>query len=191
MPVNDLSPGFVKVYYGTSGRTSVQTLPVDPINPSPGTTGNELANYSGGTTTLAAFATQYGPLMADFTGPAYTIIFAELWSKPLPTSNPIFIESVPIGLPGTGNPPDSGATQVVMTHRTTNGGLHRWYFIGASGDPDQRASIASAPARALAMSNYLIGNDSVVFGRDNGKLFAPLFYTSKINDAVRKDILGL
>jgi hypothetical protein len=126
----------------------------------------------------------FRPMFSSLT----TIISAEFWYQPTPTSDPIWIYEHPINLPGTTGATSVSMGQIVITFRTALGGLARLYLMepAAAHTVNVRVNGTALTGTNLAISNYVKGPTSVFLGRDNAALMVPIFYTTKINDALRK-----
>lgn len=191
MGVNSLAPGFVKIKYGTAGNQSTMTLPVKPVSPQPGTFANQVDTADGTPATLSVIIDDFVALIVPFFGTDVSFGSAELWSKPLPESDPVFVEAINLDTNGTNAGTTDRTLQAVMTHRSSNGGLHRLYLIGIVGEPDVRDLAPFDSNAGQALSDYLISGSSFIFARDNGRLFAPIAFTTKTNDTLRKKRLDL
>lgn len=188
MAHNSLSPAFVKLYYNISSITHVQTIPVQPSGtPTVGTEPN-VVPASGGPIALSQFITDYMVVFRPMFSSLTTIQSAEFWYMPTPTSDPIWIYDHPINLAGTTGATSTLMSQGVLTFRTALGGIFRWYGmeLAAGFALNQRIAGTSLTSQTLALSNYLKGSTSCFLGRDNAKLMVPIWYSSKINDALRK-----
>lgn len=191
MAQNSISPGFVKIYYTVETRPHVMTIPVIPIDPDPLVVGNELQQKNG-------FAAVFGTAMTDlvtaikaFYSTSSEFQYAELWSKPLPTDDPIFVEVFPLAILGIAGSAAVKSSQTVLTHRTIYGGIHRLYLMETVQQPNLRDVAPFAPGGAQNLSLAISNAFSVVVGRDGGVLTAPKAYTTKTNDVLRKKQLSL
>lgn len=191
MAQNDLSPGFVILFYQVGTRQHRMVLPVKPIAPVPGTIGNELEQKDGDPQSFVTAITAFFLLIKGFYNTGADFIRAELWSKPTPESNPIFVEVHEITDNGTSATATQVDGQAVLTHRTAAGGIHRLYLMESTFPANTREAAPFASGGLNSLSNYLTGDDSVIFGRDNAPLIAPVAFTTKVNDALRKKRLQL
>jgi hypothetical protein len=188
MAHNSLSPAFVKLYYNFNNITHVQTIPVIPSGtPTVGSLPN-VTPITGSPITFAQFMTDYMVVFRPFFHNLTTIQSAEFWYQSTPTADPIWIYDHPINLTGSSGSVNTSMGQIVLTMRTALGGIYRWYAMEPSSalPLNVRTPGAALATTVLALSNYLKGSTSCVYGRDNASLQVPIFSTTKINDALRK-----
>lgn len=191
MAINDISPGFVIITYSLALRIHKMTLPVRPVTPDPLITGNLLENNSGTPVSLGGSVDALIAIIKGFFNTGAEFVSAELWSKPTPADNPLFIESYAIGVVGTSPTATQTDGQAVLTHRTTGGGLHRLYLMESSFVANTRETAPFVSGALNTLSQYMRGNAGWITGRDNARLSAPIAFTTKVNDALRKRRLNL
>lgn len=191
MPVNDISPGFVVITYAIGTRIHKMTLPVFPAVPDPLATNNELYENDGDVIVFGTAVTAFVNLIKGFYNTATDFTSAELWSKPTPADNPLFIEAVTLALNGTSGTVPVVDGQAVLTHRTTGGGLHRLYLMESTFPANTRELNPFASGALNSLSAFMRGVNGWVKGRDGGQLTAPIAFTTKTNDALRKRRLNL
>lgn len=188
MAHNSLWPGFVKISYTNNLIQHNMTLPLQPV---PGWTSGvapELVTKSGGTLSAALAVT--GIMTAMRPAFATTTLFdaAEFWFYDDPDSDPVWVWTEPIGLAGTSASAVMPMGQAVMSFRTVHGGIYRMYLMEPSllFTINTRQAWPAFPAVGAAIANYVIGNSSVVRGRDNGNVVIPMWNSVKTSDAIRK-----
>jgi len=166
-------------------------LPVIPVSPSPLSVDNELRTNDGGTVTLTAGVTAFLNVIKSFHNTATDYTLAELWSQPTPADDPLFIEVIEPAISGTSASAPTLMGQVIITHRTAVGGIHRLYLMNPINAPNTRATAPFPVGNAKALSDYMKGNTGWIYGRDGGRIVAPIAQTTKINDALRKKQMNL
>lgn len=187
MAINSLYPGFVKLHYSILSREHTMTIPTKPFQAIGGQWFLEMKNTPGGglwTTLVDAFAAAIKPLLHT-TG---TFTNAELWTMSSPTADPVFEEVYNVNVAGTNATAAVAYGQVSMTYRTQGGGLYRFVLLEASQAPNVEI-FPPYVSPYLAINTYLIGNTSMVFGRNGGALIAPIRILSKTNDMLRRKYL--
>jgi len=189
MAKNSLSPGFVKMYYGRGGSQHVHTIPIKFHDAPVAGSDPLLLKHDASGTNFGFLVEEYADLFKALFAATETIDHAEVWSQPTPDDDPVWIFSDAISVAGTNGVATSVGSEAVMTFRTASGGLYRWYCMEPSLPPNQVYSPATFPAAYAAISDYLIGGDSWVYGRDNGKVAVPLSMKTKTNDVLRRLLL--
>lgn len=194
MAHNSLAPGFVKLYYSFNSITHVQTLPVKPQGSI--TVGSEpdFEQNDGTPVAMSAAIDEYVTLFEQYFGSTTNVLYAEFWSQPLSTDDPIWVYTHAIGTVGASGTASANASQLVITYRTSLGGLFKHYFMEITGavalnTRDPYPFVASSTNDL--MSTYLMAPEGWIYGRDGGELVVPLYATSKTNDALRKRRIGL
>ena len=194
MAENSLSPGFAKFYYtGPTGIQHVATLPVAPpagfTNPgfNPTITTKDDDTVSFGTAALA-----YGQLLAEILEPLSTVQFAEYWSKPTPASDPIYIYTQAINLPGTNALSGDPTYQIMMTTRTDAGGVAKFAVMGCPRLVGAKETDPTANSDLENLYQFLLKPGlpgvSIFTGRDGGWPIAFLGYFGKTNDSLRRKV---
>lgn len=193
MTINSLSPAFLKLYSTFSTITHVMTLPVVPSGTwTPGVQ-PDLATYGGGSQSLESCMSLLMPVLRPFFGSTTEFNRVEAWHKPTPESDPIWIYTSVIALPGLAASASANNLQGVVTFRTNLGGMFKFYMMEMqSGQTvNLRDPYPFTTTIATNLANMLMAATSFVYGRDGGKLVVPMYYTTKYNDALRKRRLGI
>jgi hypothetical protein len=124
-----------------------------------------------------------------------TFVSAEFWSKPQPSDDPVWVFEHPIGVIGTVSGSVQLAGELVFSYRTAGGHLMKQYFMDFSDaiPLNVRTPLGSIGAGANAnIRDYTLGSTAWATGKDGFFPVAPLNYTSKMNDTLRrKEIFGL
>lgn len=182
MASNSLYPGFIRLVYTGNAHLHIQTIPIISIDPSGGSYNIGLR---GGTQDLWTDAiVDYITVAKPFLAAADDFVSASLWEVPTIGADPIFLEETMLGIAGTGGTAVANS-QTVITFRTNQGGLYRWYLMEGSNAVDVIVNPPFAGAAATFVA-YMVGATSLVAGRDGGLLTSAVRYVTKINDALRK-----
>ena len=194
MAVNDLAPGFIRLFYNDSTLSHVQTIGINQPNlgsPSSASTvldkGGLAQNWRTG---LDAYLVFLQPLMHN----SSAVTLAELWSKPTPTSTPVIFDFyTPTFSPTGGISARVGYEQITMSFRTTNGGVAYWKLFGSTDTtPGKYQNLNQASGLTtdeIGVRDYLISNSSIFFGRDNSYYAAPRNISHRLNDAIRRRLM--
>lgn len=188
MTHNPLSPGFVKIYSVQNLVTHVQTAQVIPAGTPVAGIEPDFQRFDETTASMSTLIDEYIVLVKPLFGSDTSFTTAEFWSQPAPEDDPVWIFTHPIGVVGTGTAASQDLLQAVMTFRTMIGGLYKLYFMEISGDVPQnlRASYPFSAGPYATLAAYMISDDGWIWGRDNSPLAVPIFFTTKVNDALRK-----
>ena len=183
-----LYPGFVKIRYTGNGHVHYQTLPVRPYQAVGGdwllvqksdVIGEEWTSW----------VDTYAALYKTFLNTADEVQVAHLWSFPDEDSDPVFIAEYALALAGT----NAGAAvpygQLVFTMRTQAGGLQRLFIMEGYYPANQKGYPPFPAGIPKNYTDFCVGNDSAIVGRDGEFLSSIVSYTSKYNDALRKKFL--
>lgn len=188
MALNNLSPAFVKIKYTVGSRVHTATIPTIPYGSViPGSEPNVTVR-TGVPRVFSTAVTDWVTLAKVFFAATGTFDTAEFWSKPNPTDDPVWIYTHSIGVAGTSAGGTYTSSQMAMTFRTAAGGLYRAYLMETAVAVNSNWTYALLPADQKAFADYLMGNTSWIYGRDNAFLVACLFSRTKTNDALRRQL---
>jgi hypothetical protein len=190
MAVNDISPGFVKLYYNSGGRNHVQTLPVKPVSPIAGGS-NDVYDAVGNPVSFFGAIATYAALLQNMLTSSDDIIRAELWSKPTPSDNPIFLQARDLSLAGAGTSAGEDFVQTSLTMRSASGGLLRHSLQDTKYNNNIVSSAPFSQGEITALVDYYLSDDAIVFARDGGRAITSIRFITKVNDAIRKKALDL
>lgn len=191
MAVNSLYPGFVKIKYTSVLGEHFKIYPVHGWGEAiPG----ELPEFTRPSAAPIAMNTAIDAWVAlakPFFGNSMNLVYAEAWKIDEVGEDPHFIYSYEIGELGNSGTATVSMLQVVMSYRTSMGGLFKDYYMDASGyfpvntkDPYPY----TAASREKDMSDYITSEaGSWIVGRDGSRAISPINLTTKTNDALRKD----
>ena len=187
MAVNDLAPGYAKLFYTSAGRAHVQTLPCS-YNPTTPTIGQEpVLDQQGGTTinagaAISAWLTAVRAVFHSST----TFTAYEFYQKSV-NSDPIFVYGQDLNIAGTSSTVNTPYAQAVLSFRTGAGNVMKTYLMEGAITVNQRIpNRISAAVPYGAVVTYLLGATNWIVGRDNAFPISGIYITTKFNDALRK-----
>jgi len=191
---NSISPGYVKLFYDNLvGTVNFRHTAVIPVTPEDEGGGVWTLQRRGGGTNIALpdAMDEYVALVKGIVNASTTFTVAELWSKPTPESDPMFIELYEIGVVGTDGGSASAANQMTLTFRSTEGGTGRTVVMGTVVLPNQSFLPPSwTGATGIGeIADYVCAADTWVTCRDGGFAYAPIRAMTKTNDVVRRKFL--
>lgn len=193
LPNNTPAPAFIDLQYATTVGGVVlnhhQIICVNPAVLSGATSTLTLKNATTllWTTALNALIALLQPLHHTST----IFIGAELWSKPTPSSDPIFIATAVLGTAGTSGTAPVSMAQTVIDFKGTDDSDLRFTILEGVSAANVRQGLAAMSASYQALVAYLYGATSFVYTRGNAYLSNVGFLTTKTNDRLRKKRMGL
>lgn len=190
MAINSLSPAFVKLYTVVAGHQHVMTIPTKfSGTPVPGEAPNLLAHNAssvGFASALDNLSTYAKVFLASADG---AIDYAEAWSQPNPTDDPVWIYTYQISDDGTSVGATVVANQSVWTFRSANGGVFRLYLMETALAVNIALPYTQFESDKKALADYITSALSWIYARDNGAPVVCLGYKSKFNDVLRRKYL--
>jgi len=191
MTVNSISPGWLKVSYFVGTHPHHQILPIKPITPVPGESDGFATTKDGDTYSIPSWLEeQYYPAWQPLFSTAASINQVELWSKPTPDDDPIWIFTYSgAGIVGTAGGTAVAAGQLMLTYRSLGGGIFKQYFMETPYPVNVVDPAPFSNAAQAGMADVITNNLSIVCARDNGFIGAELKSLTKTNDALRKKYL--
>lgn len=186
MAINDLAPGFIKLFYNSNGHNHVDTIPIRfSGTPIPGTMPNLLDagdNVVTALVGLTAYITALKPLL--HTSAAYTGY--EVYSKAI-GFDPLFVFGDDLNIPGTSAVAAVPDSEAVFTFRTAQGGVAKVYVMEGSSATNLRVAARTGAAGVVGtVTTFMLGSTNIRIGRDTAKIISGIYFTTKINDALRK-----
>jgi len=128
------------------------------------------------------------PLIRAFYVPSVDFIRAELW-RYIPSSfDAIFISSLAIGQGGAGTGTTVIAGQLVVTFRTSSGGILKVDLRGTTVSPGVKQAFPFNIGAGNALANYFLTVGCPFIGRDNGVPVSPLFLLPGQNERAWKRV---
>ena len=186
MAVNDLAPGYIKVFYNAASRPHIATLPVIwDGDPDVGVEPSVIQNN-----TLSALVSvavdEYCDAIRTIFHSTVTWTGYECYKKAV-GADPTFVFADDLALAGSSASVVNTDSQATLVFRTTEGGLMKIYLMEHSAANNARIPLKStAPAPWNTMFTYFTGALGFVVGRDGGRAIAGTYVTTKTNDALRK-----
>lgn len=193
---NSLSPGYVILHYtcqfGTELRPHKMTIPIEPGGAATPGIEPSVVNNSDDPVPLSTAVDNFLVGVLDVYSNQTQFTHAEYWSKPTPTSDPLYIYTYAMtGKIGTGGA-NISAGQATMSFRTNAGGIAKVTFMESNIPTTlvDQAPFASLDHQDIA--DFLVGDDGWHRGRDGGLLITSLKLVGKLNDVLRRRyILGI
>lgn len=187
MASHSLYPGFVKLHYTSNTHPHVMVLPVIPgLVGSVWTVSKVLGGvYNPWTDAIDAFVI----ILKALLNTADTIDSADLYQLASPTSVPVFRSTYLIGVNGTQSTATVPWEQMVWTFRNDDGGHLKVYLMEGVFPLNYRKTYSAAGSTAVALFDFVMSGAGFIFSRDEGIPIAPIFVTTKENDALRKRYL--
>lgn len=187
--INYPGPDELRIIYTVSGLTHTQRLNVDAVgSPAPGTLFNaiELVMADGTLQTAQAVTDAWVALLRPFFSTATTdFVRAELWHYEPESFSADYVSAYDIALAGSSGGTYVPAGQVILTFRTTEGGVMKIALMEST----VAAGISLTPPYGginLALANYVIDENAPFLGRDTSYPFANIAYHPGQNEAVFK-----
>lgn len=189
MPVNNLSPAYTVIEYGTPFGSHRMTLPTVPafidVDAIAKFDLRGLAAHVSCEVAIDAFIAVLRP----FLGTTSIIGNYTVFRKPTPADVPIPIFAKSASLAGTGNAGVySKSTQATITWRTTNFGIFKLVVLDTvvHGGVYERIVSPASIAAIQNMHNEVTQDVSFLAGRDEGRPETFLQAAFKLNDFLRK-----
>lgn len=186
MAVHSIQPGFIEIQYVYSNILHKMRIPVIPDSGWVIGTNPDLFRKNGALVAMGAAVDEFIAVLKPLFSSSTDFTKAEAWFYPDGVDNPVWVYTHAIGLPGTNAGANVQSSQQVITFRTLQGGIAKYYMMEGVFTPNVRNSYPFGAGVITNLSNYLIGATSWSVGRDNGTLVVPMWATSKTNDAIRK-----
>ncbi len=189
MSEHPIAPGWVDILVNDGKRNHHNKLPVSPAGTVTIGTEPSFQTKGGSSVPMSDLVAAWATLIKPFYAAAVTIVEADFWSQPSAESDPVWVYAVPIGVIGTATGATTYTRQYMETFRTMSGNLLKLVFLPCA------ASIPVDVAGGLTVTDpiaaFVVSNDDWIIGRDNAFPAAPLSYSVKTNDALRRKELGL
>lgn len=187
MAINCLAPAYLKVYYTSNGHEHVMTLPVK----NDGTGADfDLILYDDTTESQAEAMTDLVTLLQPLFNEADSFAGWEAYTQADCESAPVFRNAGTFtSIEGSNPSADEPWSQGVMTFKTSAGGRGRFQLMEGVFNPNSKLAAPTFTGALEDLRDFLVGNTSFIYGRDNGKLLLPLNWVTKINDKLRDKFL--
>lgn len=185
MPTS-LAPGYVKVTYDGALFPHHMTIPVKYSGtPTPGTE-PDLVLKDASTAAASAAIGSFIDVVRDFFNTSVHFGLAEAHTVNATTGEDQFIFAWNLGVLGTSPTATHATGEAVATFKTSVGSLYRLYMMESILTPNARALPPYSDPTIQALSDFVVGNSSPVYGRQNAYPFVPVSFITKNNDKLRK-----
>lgn len=184
MATNCLAPAYLKLFYESNGHDHVMTLPVK----NSGSGANfELERYDNSTIAQATGVTELMDVLLPLFDDSSSFSGWEAYLQADCESSPTFANAGTLmAADGTNVGAAAAWVQAVLTYKSSAGGRGKFQMMEGVFGINTHTAISGLSGIVKDLSDYLISSDSWIYARDNGKLTLPLFYTTKVNDVLRK-----
>ena len=185
MPTS-LAPGYVRVTYDGTLFPHHMTIPVNYSGvPTPGTEPDLVLKDASTDGVMSAIAALFAVIQPFFNVGVHFGL-AEAHTVDAVTGEDQFIFAWNLGLLGTSVAPTIPTTQFVFSFKTSLGSAYKLYLMETIIQPNLRDLPPYTEANRLALSDFVVGNSSPIYGRGNAYPFVPVSAISKTNDKLRK-----
>jgi len=181
-----LAPGYVRVTYDGTLFPHHMVIPInfDPAS-TPGVEPDIVLKDASSVPVSTAIADMFD-LVKTFFHTGTNFGNAEIHAVDDTTGEDSFIWTWNVGKVGTASGANFPTVQVVMSFKTAVGSQYKLYMMEPNNSANARFLPPYANAGILAMSDYIVGDSSPVYGRKNAYPLAPISFITKNNDKLRK-----
>lgn len=137
--------------------------------------------------TLDTVVTALEAVLDDLFYTTTTFNDVELWEYDPASFNATYRATYVIGTNGVGAGSSQADQQSIYTFRTTTGGIAKVDLRETISTPGNRVAYASVSAAHQALMDHITNAGMPYVGRDNGWIFAPLFFLPGTNEALWKE----
>lgn len=181
-----LAPGYVRVTY--SGELFPHHMVV-PVNydgvPTPGSEPDILLKDASSSGVIAAFSDMFD-LIIPFYSTSVVFGLAEAHTVDPDTGADAFIFSWNINKSGTVGLASNPTAQDVFIFKLSNGFLYKLYLMEDVNPANLKQLPTYPDPTSVALSDFITGNSSPVYGRHNAYPFTPVSRVTKFNDKLRQ-----
>ena len=183
---SSLSPGFIKLFYQANGNQHIDVIPVQPSGtPTPGTMPN-VTDAGLNIVTALAGLTAYVTAVKAFLNTASAYTGWEFYTQAV-GGDPVFIYGDDLNIAGTSVSAIIPDSQIIASYRSGNGGIGKVYIMEGTQAVNQRISGRTGAANPVGtLYTFLLGSTNIRICRDGGRPISGLWYTTKVNDALRR-----
>lgn len=182
-----VAPAYVKFNYTSNGHTHWQTLLCKLA------TGTfETPNLLLGDSTSSPWdtvAAGWSNILAAMLSEASIVNFAELWSKPEPDDDPIWLSVTSLADAGTATGAAVPYSMETFTFRTQAGSIMRVVVLEGTRAVNLKIPAGTGNANEEALHDYVMDPAAPWIGRDDSWPAVGIRYTTKTNDKLRKKFL--
>lgn len=190
MARHDLGPGWIVLKYTSNAHAHKAILPCTFDGaPSPGLE-PDLQKRVGGSIAATAAVSAYCNVAKVFLKTTDTFTAYEVYYKPTPTSATVFIYSATLSVAGTSGGARAACGESVITFKTPEAGGLKLYLMEGSWTENVKTPLPVATGDPVRdYTDYITGDDDWIVGRNNNFPLVPLFWTTKLNDHLRRKYL--
>ena len=187
---NDLSPAYIKYHYTANAHQHVMTLPTKLAGAiTPGEEPHVL-NHDNSESLASVFISDLTAVLVPFLKTTDSFGVWEVWSKPLPSDDPVFIFAASDGSNGTDTAINQPATEAVFSWRTAHKGGLKIYLMEGTTPPNVRFAIPpDGAAQVIALDTFVRSDACALYARNNDAPLVMLSYIGKVNDVLRRKYL--
>ena len=194
MPANFPGPFELRMFY----TTTISSIPlthvakyncdVDGAVPGALFSAMNIKTRDGSNPTLAAFCTTWTNLVkaAYSSGAGNAIDYYELWQVAPLSFDASFISALAQAISGTNGGTTKNASQVILTFRTTEGGIMKLNFMESVQDFGIKDTPPYSNAQYEAIATHILGGGNAFLGRDTSAPFASIAMFPGQNEALFK-----
>ena len=185
MPTS-LAPGYVRVTYDGQLFPHHMTIPVNfSGTPTPGTEPDLVLKDASTSGAIAAIGDLFA-VIHPFFNTATHFGLAEAHTVDATTGEDAFIFAWNVGLLGTDIGANRATDELIFVFKTSVGSLYKLYLMEGIQAPNVKVLPPFPAGIYKDLSDFVVGNSSPVYGRQNAYPFVPVSYVSKTNDKLRK-----
>lgn len=181
-----LAPGYARVTYDGVLFPHHMMIPVNyDGTPTPGVEPDLLTKDGSSIAGVAGVTGFLTPMLPNWnTGTNFGLV--EFHTVDDITGADAFIYAANLGLTGGAVSANIPTSEGILTFKLATGGLYRLYWMEGAVAANQRVLPPFAAGYLEDASDYIVSDDSIVYGRSNAYPFAPISFITKYNDKLRK-----
>lgn len=181
-----LAPGYIRMTYDGTLFPHHMVCPVNISgSPTPGVEPDIILKDASTSGVISAWA-DYVDEMARFFNSGTNFGLAEIHTVDATTGDDAFIFAWNVNKVGLSVAANVATEQTVFSFKTALGTAYKLYLMETILQPNLRDLPPYAEANRLALSDFVVGNTSPVYGRGNSYPFTPVSCITKTNDKLRK-----
>ena len=181
-----LAPGYIRQTYDGVLFPHHMVCPVNITgSPTPGVEPDIVLKDASTSGVVAAWA-DFLDVITPFFNTSVNFGLAEIHTVDATTGEDQFIFAWNAAKVGLSVAATVAMTQFVMSFKTALGTAYKLYLMETILQPNLRDLPPYSEANRLALSDFVVGNTSPVYGRGNSYPFVPVSAITKTNDKLRK-----
>jgi hypothetical protein len=185
MPTS-LAPGYIRMTYDGTLFPHHMTVPVKYSGtPVPGVE-PVIEHKDAGTGNAIVVFNDLAVLLQPFFNTSVHFGLAEAHTVDPDTGEDAFIFAWNVGLLGTSTFATAATSQAVFSFKTALGTAYKLYLMEGVLVPNTRFMPPYTESIFEDLSDYVVGNSSICYGRGNSFPFVPVSLITKTNDKLRK-----